>query len=99
MGIDIGIAMTWEVLGHCHHSSVLQAFAIGYDLLRHTVWVFTKGTDIDDGVIGVDIYIGNGGKVDGDAHEATFASHLLAIFVEQAVVRDIAQYAVLRECG
>ena len=97
--IDIGIAMTWEMLDHSHYPTVLQTFAVGHHLFSHPMWVFAKRAYVNDGVVGVDIYIGHRGEIDGDAHEATLARHLLAVFIEQVEVGDIAQDAVFGEYG
>ena len=97
--VDVRVAMAGEMLAHGQDASVLEAAGIGHHLAGHLGGVFAEGAAVDDGIVGVDIDVGHGGKVDVDAHLATFAGHLASVFVEQAVVADATQHHVARKLG
>jgi hypothetical protein len=91
MRVHIGIAVAGKVFGASHHAVVLHAFGVHIAFDGYIVAVFAERTGVDDGVGGVVVHIGNGGKIDVNADAAALAGHFFAEFVDEPVVLNGAQ--------
>ena len=99
VGVFTRVAMTREVLAHCHHASVLQTARKGDGMACHQFGTLAEGTVADDGVQRIIIHVKHWSKVHLDAHAAALACHLTTVFIEQNVIVDGSQDEVAREVG
>ena len=97
MRIHIRIPMPRKVLADRKHTTILQPFGVGNNLVRHIERTFTEGTGIDNRILGIDIHIRYGSKIHLHPQFTALAGHLAPIFINQCIVLYAAQHHVSRK--
>ncbi len=60
MGISIGIAVPWEMLGGGHAVPIMDSVDEGRDQFADFARVFSEGAGIDNGIAGIGVHVGIG---------------------------------------
>ena len=91
--------MSRKVLADRKHTTILQPFGVGNNLVRHIERTFTEGTGIDNRILGIDIHIRYGSKIHLHPQFTALAGHLAPIFINQCIVLYAAQHHVRGKFG
>ena len=79
MRVGRRVAVAWEVFGGGDDALALRALDEGGDEARHLRGVFAETADVDDGVRGVVVHVGDGREELLDAERAGLARRQLAL--------------------
>ena len=98
MGIYPGIAVAGEVFGAGQNALALHAAHVGEGLAGDVVFVFAKGAEVDDRVVGVVVDVHHWRVIDMDAHPFALATNLAShSFDESFVVLHCPQGHLVRK--
>ena len=86
VGVHARVAVARKVLGRGQQAAVVHSFHVGVGFFKNAVLVFTKRPKINNGVVGVVIDIGHGGKINVHSHPFGLPREGLPHFVDQLVV-------------
>ena len=99
MRIGICIAMTWEMLANSHNASIFQATRVGYHFTRNLLRITTKRANINNGITGIIIDIGNRRKINMHTYLTKLPCYFPPILINQCIILYTSQYSVTRKFG
>ena len=89
--------MTREMLGHRQDTGLLEPCGKSYRLAADIVTILAKRTPADDRIIGIGIDVCDGSKIDVHTYHPALPPYHPPHFSNQTVIRDAAEYVIVRE--
>ena len=86
VGVHARVAVTRKMLGRSQQAAVFHSFHVGVGFFKNAVFVFPKRPKINNGVVGVVIDIGHGGKINVHSHPFGLSREGLPHFINQLVI-------------
>src|SRR5690606_4240765 len=86
MRVRTGIPLPRKMFGRSNLAAILHSLHICNTLLCYLDLILPKGAIVDYRIMGIVVYIGNGGKIKVEAHPFNLMGYFLAHFVDQPII-------------